>query len=178
MNYYVIQVKSRFEEKYIQFFKSIYPESGLKLYFPKRELKIMKAGKVKISRFPVFPGYIFIEASADEIIFSQWKIKKIDGFFRFLVSNRNITPLSANDVQLAKRFIDTPDSLAGVSKVYFDENSRIVVIEGILAGLEGRIIKVDKRKGRAKVKLDLYEDSFAIDLAFEVMGSAKEGIKP
>jgi transcriptional antiterminator NusG len=39
-------------------------------------------------------------------------------------------------------------------------------------GLEGRIIKVDKRKRRAKIMLDLYNDSFSIDLAFEVIGSA------
>jgi transcriptional antiterminator NusG len=58
--------------------------------------------------------------------------------------------------------------------VYFNENSRIVVVEGPLVGLEGRIIKVDKRKGRAKISLDLYNDSFAIDLAFEVIG----GLEP
>jgi transcriptional antiterminator NusG len=53
-----------------------------------------------------------------------------------------------------------------------------VVISGPLSGLEGRIIKADKRKGRAKVKLDLYGDSFCIDLAFEVLVKGKElGIK-
>jgi transcriptional antiterminator NusG len=57
--------------------------------------------------------------------------------------------------------------------VYFNDNSRIVVIEGPLMGLEGRIVKVDRRKGRAKVSLDLYNDSFTIDLAFEVIGSAE-----
>jgi transcriptional antiterminator NusG len=38
-------------------------------------------------------------------------------------------------------------------------------------GLEGRIVKVDRRKGRAKIMLDLYNDSFSIDLGFEVIGS-------
>ncbi|MCL2557796.1 MAG: antitermination protein NusG, partial [Treponema sp.] len=38
-----------------------------------------------------------------------------------------------------------------------------------LKGLEGRIIKVDKRKKRAKIRLDLYDESFAIDLAFEII---------
>ena len=60
-----------------------------------------------------------------------------------------------------------------VSKVYFDENSRIVVLLGPLKGLEGKIVKVDKRKRRAKVKLDIYEDSFFIDLAFDVIEKAQ-----
>jgi transcriptional antiterminator NusG len=69
-------------------------------------------------------------------------------------------------------FIKKVGPLAGKSTVYFDEYSRIVVTDGPLMGLEGKIIKVDKRKGRAKIKLDLYEDSFAIDLAFEMIDKA------
>ena len=72
---------------------------------------------------------------------------------------------------MALHFIKKIGPVAGKSKVYFDENSRIVVTEGPLMGLEGKIVKVDKRKGRAKIKLDLYDDSFAIDLAFEVIGT-------
>ena len=55
------------------------------------------------------------------------------------------------------------------SKVYFDENNRIRIAEGALKGLEGRIVKVDRRKKRAKVSLSLYEDSFQIDFGFELM---------
>jgi transcriptional antiterminator NusG len=32
--------------------------------------------------------------------------------------------------------------------------------------MEGNIIKVDRRKGRAKVKLELYKDSFTVDFGF------------
>jgi transcriptional antiterminator NusG len=67
-----------------------------------------------------------------------------------------------------------PLALAGISKVYFDEDARIVVVDGPLAGLEGKIVKVDKRKGRAKIKLDLYDDSFTIDLGFELLEKAAE----
>jgi len=51
--------------------------------------------------------------------------------------------------------------------------NRIVVLHGPLSGLEGRIIKVDQRKKRAKIALDLCSDSFTIDLAFEVIEKAK-----
>jgi transcriptional antiterminator NusG len=46
-------------------------------------------------------------------------------------------------------------------------------MDGPLLGLEGKIIKVDRRKKRAKIKLNLYDDSFTVDLAFEVIGNAK-----
>jgi transcriptional antiterminator NusG len=49
-----------------------------------------------------------------------------------------------------------------------------VVLYGPLAGLEGRIVRVDRRKKRAKISLDLYDDSFFVDLAFEVIEKANE----
>jgi len=177
MNYYALQVKTRSEEKYIKLFNSENPDTGFKLHFPKRQLNIKKAGKIKASKLAVFPGYVFIESeNEDNIINYQWKLKKIDGFHRFLVSNRCITSLNKKDMELVHHFISAPNSTAGVSKVYFNENNRIIVLEGVMAGLEGRIVKVDKRKGRAKIRLDLYDDSFTIDLAFEVI-SLKETFK-
>ena len=174
MNYYAIQVKTRAENKFLKLFKNLYPELNFPMFFPQRRLDIRRQGKTIITIAPIFPGYIFVEAENDEeIISSQWSFRRTDGFYRFLRSNQDITPLAGRDLELVHHFIKNAGPVAGRSTVYFDENSRIVVVEGAMKGLEGRIIKVDKRKGRAKVKLDLYNDSFAIDLAFEVIGSIK-----
>jgi transcriptional antiterminator NusG len=118
----------------------------------------------------VFPGYIFLELDPEDSIFShQWQFRRTEGFYRFLKSNQNIQPLGGRDLETVLHFIKKAGPLAGISRVYFDENSRIVVVDGPLAGLEGNILKVDKRKGRAKIKLDLYDDSFTIDLGFELL---------
>jgi transcriptional antiterminator NusG len=173
MNYYAIQVKTRAENRFIKLFKALYPEITLPIYFPQRKLDIRRNGKLRASMSAVFPGYIFIEASCDEeVIACQWEFRRTEGFYRFLRSNQEITPLADRDLELVLHFINNPGGIAGRSRVYFDENSRIIVVEGPLMGLEGRIIKVDKRKRRAKIMLDLYNDSFSIDLAFEVIGSA------
>ena len=170
MNYYVIQVKTGSENKFIKLYKSNQVKNELPVHFPMRQLDIRKNGKLRVSKLPVFPGYLFIEASSDEEMkICQWDFRKIEGFQRFLPSNSNLTPLLNRDLELVLHFINKTGHLAGKSKVYFDENSRIVVLDGPLSGLEGRILKVDKRKGRAKIKLDIYDDSFAIDLAFEVI---------
>jgi transcriptional antiterminator NusG len=176
MNYYAIQVKTRSEDKFIKLLNAHHPEINLPIHFPKRLLDIRKAGKIKPSTPAVFPGYLFIEAANDEEIRSfQWEFRRTEGFYRFLKSNRDITQLADRDLELVLHFINNAGPVAGRSKVYFNENSRIVVVDGPLMGLEGRIIKVDRRKGRAKIKLDLYNDSFSIDLAFEVIGSLEKG---
>jgi transcriptional antiterminator NusG len=172
MKYYAIQVKTRGESKFIKLFRNMNPDIKFPVYFPQRSLDIRRNGKIRPSLSAIFPGYIFIEAkNDDEIKACQWEFRRTEGFYRFLKSNQNISSLKDRDLELVLHFIKNTGPIAGRSKVYFNENSRIVVVEGPLKGLEGMIIKVDRRKGRAKIKLDLYNDSFAIDLAFEVIGT-------
>jgi len=170
-----MQVKSRGEEKFMRLFKAQNPNIKLPLYFPQRCLDIRRGGRITPSKLAVFPGYVFLELGEnDSILQYQWAFRKTEGFYRFLRSNQDIAPLQKRDLELVLHFIKNVGPLAGISKVVFDENSRIAVFSGPLAGLEGRIVKVDKRKGRAKVKLDLYSDSFFIDLAFEVLVKARD----
>ena len=171
MNYYAIQVKTKGEEKFIRLFNSLHPELKLPLHFPRRRIDIRIRGKIRETTAAIFPGYIFVEAEHEDIVARQWEFRRTGGFYRFLKSNQLITPLADKDLELVLHFIKKTGPVAGISRVFFDENSRIVVIEGPLVGLEGKIIKVDKRKKRAKVKLNLYDDSFTIDLAFEVIGA-------
>jgi transcriptional antiterminator NusG len=171
MEYYAIQVKTHGEEKFIQRFNALYPQTGFSLHSPRRRIDIRRRGVIRQSTAAVFPGYVFIEAEWDDILARQWEFRRTNGFYRFLTSNQNIRPLADRDLELVLHFIKKAGPVAGISRVYFNENARIVVVEGPLMGLEGRIIKVDKRKKRAKIKLDLYDDSFSIDLAFEVIGA-------
>ncbi|MDR3130732.1 MAG: antiterminator LoaP [Treponema sp.] len=168
MKYYAVQVKTRSEEKYIALYRAMYPGRPLKLYFPKRSISLRRRGIMVQDTPPVFPGYIFIEIdSEDDILKYKREFRKIDGFYHFLKSNMNICPLQDKDLETALHFIKRAGPVAGKSRVYFDANSRIVVASGPLMGLEGKIVKVNRRKGRVKIKLDLYRDSFSIDLAIE-----------
>lgn len=170
MNYYAVQVRTRGEEKYIKLFKAMHPDIIIPIHFPQRSLDIRRKQKIIHTHSAIFPGYIFLELeNEDNILNYHWAFRRTDGFFRFLRSNQNICPLADRDLELVLHFVRRVGPLAGKSLVTFDENSRIVVIEGPLAGLEGQIIKIDKRKGRAKIRLDLYGESFAIDLAFEAL---------
>ncbi len=173
MDYFTIQVRTGSEDKFIKLFSHIHPDLQTRLVFPRRRLKVRHEGKTVDELSPVFPGYIFVETEAygtelklDPRLY--WAIRKTDGFFRFLKSNQDVRPLEGKDLSTVRHFIGF-GPVAEKSKVWFDDNDRIVIAEGPLKGLEGSIVKVDKRKGRAKIKLDLYDDSFSIDLAFEVI---------
>lgn len=171
MNYYVLQVKTGGEEKFLKSANRSFARTGIEspplLIWPRRRLRIRRQGKTKDVLAPIFPGYIFLEADVVEIDV-YWAVRKGIGFYKFLRSNREIEPLSGQDKQLLQHFLRLGE-VVEKSKVYFDENKRIRVTEGALKGLEGNVVKVDRRKRRAKVKLSLYDDSFLIDFGFEVM---------
>ncbi|MDR2515774.1 MAG: antiterminator LoaP [Spirochaetaceae bacterium] len=172
MNYYAIQVKTGGEEKYIRLFRSLHPDFAAEIHFPRRQIDERRRGVIVRRTAGIFPGYIFVEAGEELFLTRRWDFRRTDGFFRFLRSNRNIRPLQGRDLEVVLHFIRKAGPVAGTSKVYFNENARVVVVDGPLLGLEGKIVKVDKRKGRAKIKLDLYDDSFSIDLAFEIIQPA------
>jgi transcriptional antiterminator NusG len=173
MEYFAIQVKTRGEEKFIRLFNALHPNKCFSMHFPQRRIDIRRKGLIRQSMAAVFPGYIFIEAEREDLLTHQWDFRRTDGFYRFLKSNQNICPLADRDLELVLHFIKT-GPIVGISRVFFNDNDRIVVVEGPMMGLEGRIIKVDKRKKRAKIKLNIYDDSFAVDLPFELIGAMRE----
>lgn len=169
MKYFAVQINTTKEENYITKIKKYLehrPEEQ-HFYFPKRKLSIRKQGKTTDSIMPIFPGYIFLETeSVDTELFGI--MRTTAGFTRFLKSNKDITPLTGKDLAVLQHFLQF-GSVAESSKVYFDENHKIIVKSGPLKGLEGLIVKVDKRKHRAKVRIEFAEQSIMLDLSFEVM---------
>jgi transcription termination/antitermination protein NusG len=173
MQYYTIQVLTEDEE---DFARRILPLLGRdRVILPKKLIPIRHRGVTRKEMRPLFPGYIFIRSEniLDELDV-YWAVRRTQGFIRFLRQSPAPTPLSERDLDLIRHFISFGEC-ADISKVTFDEHDRIVVLEGPLKGLEGRIEKVDRRKGRARVRLDLYEANFPIDLGFEIVERIDSG---
>jgi transcription termination/antitermination protein NusG len=170
MNYYAAQVHSGREQRFIDQIKQYIPQTSSvqQLIFLRRELYVQKQGLRKKELQPLFPGYIFIETDSPLDIPAQELMRKSEYFYRFLKSNQNITALDNNDLKILKHFMHFGET-AGASEVYFDENQRIVVEDGPLKGLEGFIIKVDKRRRRAKIRLNFENSPVIMDLAFNVI---------
>jgi len=165
MPFFVLQVRTGGEEKFRrQAEKALAPGQG-ELLWPRRSLRVRRAGVWRETVAPIFPGYLFLRASSlGSGIFRQ--LKRLPGFTRFLRDNSNVEPLGERDLAILQHFLSFGE-VVRPSRVRFDVERRIQVIDGPLKALEGRIVRVDRRKGRARVRLELYENSFLIDFGFE-----------
>jgi transcriptional antiterminator NusG len=171
MSFFVVSVQPRKESQFLQAARKGRDGGVLtdvQFHWPQRQLTIRRKGRRKETLAPIFAGYVFLEA--DEIsreVFSA--VKRLPGFYRFLESNDRIRPLLGNDHELVSRFVML-GGIIGKSQARLDKNQRVRILHGPLEGLEGLIVRIDKRKQRAKVRLDLYKESFLVDFGLELLG--------
>ncbi len=170
MLYFAIQIRSSSEQTFIKKATVQLKDCPVqpRLILLKRKLIIRRQGQLIQQEKPLFPGYLFLEnytVLGTDVI---ERLRRIPGFYRFLKSNKDITPLDDKSLDIIRHFMDLGES-AGMSQVYFDDNDRIVVKNGPMKGLEGNIVKVDKRKKRAKIKIDLNDNEMVFDLSFDLI---------
>jgi transcriptional antiterminator NusG len=174
MEYFAIQVWTGKED---EFAEKIMADAHLRstLMVPKRAIQIRRAGKFRQVQKPLFPGYVFLATDADELDAEQrWLLRATAYFVRALPVSTAPRPVQEKDRRLLAHFMSF-GKVADVSKVSFGPDERIVVLEGPLKGLEGLIVKVDIRKRRAKVRLDMCENSFLVDMGFEILDRSAKG---
>ncbi len=139
------------------------------IVFPRRKLRLRKEGKWFEKNEALFPGYLFLlteetEPSPEQ----QLAVRKTPGVFSFLKMEGQPVPLSEDEERQLNHFLKSGE-VAGFSKVVFEENKKIKVLKGPLMGMEGQIVKVDRRKSRIKVRLSLYKESFLVDFGFDAV---------
>jgi transcription termination/antitermination protein NusG len=173
MPYYALQVWTGNEEQYLAGARRSVEGTETRLLWPRRSLRIRRAGKWQESLAPIFSSYIFLQAP-DIGPETYTALKRQPGFVRFLLSNDNIMSLDKKDEDLLSHFLSFGE-IVQKSTAYFDENRRIRVVAGPLKDLEGLIVRVDRRKGRARVRLQMYENSFEVDFGFEALAAAPSG---
>ena len=170
MPYYALQVRTGEEARYLAGATRGLEEFPVQLHWPRRSLRIRRAGRWQESLAPIFSGYIFLAApTVGPELYAM--LRRPPGFIRFLLSNDNIVCLDRKDQDLLFHFLSFGE-IVQKSVAYFDENRRIRVVSGPLKDLEGMIVRVDRRKGRARVRLEMYENSFEVDFGFDALEGA------
>ena len=143
-----------------------------RLIYPRRRLIISKGGRKHPTEKPVFPGYLFYRDR--QLTDGQHReLRRAPGVFRILPAWDNVLPLPENERRELLRLVSGGE-VAGLSLASFDENQRIVILEGPLKGQEGRVVKVDRRQGRCRVRLSLYAESFLVDFSYRQLRPGEE----
>lgn len=165
MEWYVIFIESGREEKVQKWLDFHFGKETLHYLVPKRRLIERKGGKFYQVIKKLFPGYVFICVDMD---LEKYKIiKSIPNLIRILNTGAYYSQINNSEMSVILRLVGDGD-IIDYSRVYV-ENSKILVKEGCLMGIEGIIKKVDKHKNRAKVQLTFMGEPRLVDVGVEIL---------
>lgn len=169
MSWYVIFVETGYEDEFCRYTNKInnqrHKEIQYNLLVPKRKIFERKQGIRREVVKTMFPGYVLLETEFISKFFL--KARSSPHVIRFLRVDSCFLEVRKEEIRQILKMSDS-GGLIDISKGFI-ENDKVKIVEGPLLGMEGVITKIDKRKGRAKVKFTLSERDLLIDLGIEIL---------
>src|SRR5690554_541619 len=162
--WYALFVQSQQEEK-VKKILELEIGDEFQYLIPKRKLRERKGGKWQFVTRRLFPGYILIHGN----ITVDWyyRIKRIPDVIKFLRDDEEVLQIDERELKVLNILVDKSDTVE-MSTVY-KQGDTIQVIDGPLQGLEGRIVSINRRKGRAKVRINFLNQEKVVELGVNVV---------
>jgi transcription termination/antitermination protein NusG len=158
MPWYAVHTKSRHEYKA----NTGLIQKNLKTFLPEMEVWSKRKDRKKKISVPLFPGYLFVEASLDNE--TKLAILKTSGVVRILGKKENTEPLPVPEVKISaiQRLLDKKVEMFTMQ--YPKEGEPARILDGPFAGIEGKVIKSDPEKELFVISIELLQRSVAIKL--------------
>ncbi len=165
MPWYALFVKSGSEDRIK---KDLTKRFGDELVFcvPKKLMKERKGGKWHRVIRTLFPGYILVNGEITDEVY--YKFKDVIDIYFLLRDEFKPIEISPDEIEPILHLMNLGDGVIGVSDIVM-EDDLIFVKSGPLMTFEGRIISVNHRKGRAKVRFFMGESERIVELSVNVL---------
>lgn len=172
MKVYILQVHTGQEHQTAQQLRERtaspqWKDDPINVHALERELRIRIRGQKKLVKRPLYPGYIFIESDSSHEVLLRL-IRGVATAVRYLQSNTDITPIQADEEKLFRQLMSCGSTLPR-SQVRLRKHEAILVIDGPLKGMEGIIVRIDRRRERVKVRLMMSNTPFTFDMGIEIV---------
>jgi len=158
MPWYAVHTKSRHEYKA----HNGLIQKRLTSFLPEMEVWSKRKDRKKKISIPLFPGYIFVEASLDN--HTKLAILKTSGVVRILGKKENAEPLPVPEekIQAIQRLLSKKVEIFTMQYPKTGEAAKI--IDGPFAGIEGTVVKAEPEKELFVISIELLQRSVAIKL--------------
>ena len=164
MEYYCVMVltgeERAFKSRATEALKAL--DSSAEFWFFERRLYTERRGWFLGA---LFPGYLFFQVRALTPDFFA-ALREVKGFCRILRDNQE--PVRVEGAALDElKFLIHSGEILDVSKIKFLPGQAIKAVSGPLAGYEGRIVRVNKKKRRVTVRSLLADGGMTFDLKYD-----------
>lgn len=132
-------------------------QKDIETFLPLREEVSQWKDRRKRIQFPLFPGYLFVNL----LLLDRWKILNTRGVVRILGINGAPIPVPVEQIEAIKRLLES--KLKFDPYTYFTQGREVVVVNGPLQGIKGRILE---RRGdyRLILSVDMIKRSVSVQV--------------
>ncbi|NIA16866.1 MAG: transcription termination/antitermination factor NusG [Planctomycetes bacterium] len=176
MQWYVLRVASNKEEQVRESLARKVTVEGLedvigRILVPVEQVKRIRAGKQRIHKRKLYPGYVFMELEANEdgtINDKAWfMIKETMGVGDFIGTEGIPTPMRDTDVAKMLNEAQKPGAEAKANiKVEFDKGDVVKIREGAFENFEGTVDSIDVERGIVSVIVTIFGRSTPLDIEY------------
>lgn len=138
----------------------------IQFFVPKRKLRERKNGQWAIKIRTLMPGYILLHGFIT--VEDYYTIQHTPALITVLKDGKGeLLRIPEHEIEVIHRLMSNGE-LIDTSTIMV-EGRNVVVVDGPLKGLEGIIESVDKRKGRAKVRMEFIGEPRIVELSVSVI---------
>jgi transcriptional antiterminator NusG len=166
MKWYVLFVKAG-EEVAI---RDSIKKAGFTALVPRKIVFERRQGITSKRVKTIFSSYVFINIDFEPKIY--YRMKRVAGVIRFLGAG-GPEPVPEREMNFVFKLCAGGET-AGISNITIEVGDKIKVLDGPLKDFEGKIIHLDRRKKRAKVRLTLFGRVHDIDMGVELIQARQE----
>jgi transcriptional antiterminator NusG len=140
-------------------------KKGLEIFLPRTAVLSRRRDRKRLLQVPLFPGYVFAHVQLSHETYSH--IIKSPGVVRLLGWNGEFYPVPQDTIDSIRIMLASRRSCYPWENLQQGQCVRIV--EGPLAGAIGRVERINGKKRRLVVTVELLSRSVAVDLENEAV---------
>lgn len=132
---------------------------------PKLILRERKGGIWHEREKTLLPGYVLINGEMNHEKLAV--LRNVPDFIKFLKTGEEIRPIPEEEIFVLGTLMQEGETI-GLSDVIL-EGDQVTVLEGPLKSLEGIVKSIDKRKGRARIRVRFLGDERLVTVGINII---------
>jgi len=164
MQWYVLRVASNKEEQVMGSLTRKMEIEGIesvgRIIVPVERVKRIRAGRQRVHKRKLYPGYVFMEMEAKED-------GRIDDKAWFVIKETAGvgTPMRDTDVAKMLREAEKPEETPSI-KMEFEKGDIVKIREGAFENFEGSVDSIDPERGVVQVIVTIFGRSTPLDIEY------------
>jgi transcription termination/antitermination protein NusG len=134
---------------------------GFSLFLPMIHTWFRRNGTRHVAHVPMFPGYLFLQHCMDKV--SYLEVTRAKGIVRLLGEGWDrLAEIPEAQIEVIRKVYHA--DLPTLPYPYLQEGKRVRITAGVLAGVEGILVKTKANKGKVVLSIDLLRQSVAVEV--------------